>query len=52
MTFAQSRGSEPGFVTANHAAIDWQDAAALLVQGKAANYVMGNFAVASSRKAA
>lgn len=33
------------FVTANHAAIDWQDAAALLVQGKAANYVMGNFAV-------
>lgn len=37
---------EPGYVTANHAAIDWQDAAALLVQGKAANYVMGNFAVA------
>jgi multiple sugar transport system substrate-binding protein len=36
----------PGYVTANHAAIDWQDAAALLVQGKAANYVMGNFAVA------
>ncbi|MFN4157349.1 MAG: ABC transporter substrate-binding protein [Gemmobacter sp.] len=33
------------FVTANHAAIDWQDAAALLVQGRAANYVMGNFAV-------
>ena len=33
-------------MTANHAAIDWQDAAALLVQGKAANYVMGNFAVA------
>lgn len=33
------------FVTTNHAAIDWQDAAALLVQGKAANYVMGNFAV-------
>lgn len=33
------------FVTENHAAIDWQDAAALLVQGKAANYVMGNFAV-------
>ncbi len=33
------------YVTANHAAIDWQDAAALLVQGKAANYVMGNFAV-------
>ena len=33
------------FVTENHAAIDWQDAAALFVQGKAANYVMGNFAV-------
>lgn len=33
------------YVTADHAAIDWQDAAALLVQGKAANYVMGNFAV-------
>jgi multiple sugar transport system substrate-binding protein len=38
---------EPGYVTANHAAIDWQDAAALLVQGRAANYVMGNFAVAT-----
>jgi multiple sugar transport system substrate-binding protein len=40
---------EPGYVTANHAALDWQDAAALLVQGKAANYVMGNFAVAVFR---
>ncbi len=37
---------EPGYITKNHAALDWQDAAALLVQGKAANYVMGNFAVA------
>ncbi len=45
-TFAQwARLVEPGYITANHAAIDWQDAAALLVQGKAANYVMGNFAV-------
>lgn len=35
------------YITANHAAIDWQDAAALLSQGKAANYVMGNFAVAT-----
>lgn len=35
------------YITKNHAAIDWQDAAALLVQGKAANYVMGNFAVAT-----
>ncbi len=33
------------YITKNHAALDWQDAAALLVQGKAANYVMGNFAV-------
>ncbi len=47
-TFAQwAKLVEPGYVTANHAAIDWQDAAALLVQGKAANYVMGNFAVAT-----
>jgi multiple sugar transport system substrate-binding protein len=42
--FAQWARIQP-FITANHAAIDWQDAAALLVQGKAANYVMGNFAV-------
>lgn len=41
---------EPGYITANHAAIDWQDAAALLVQGKAANYVMGNFAVATFKE--
>ncbi|MBA3908357.1 MAG: sugar ABC transporter substrate-binding protein [Rhodobacter sp.] len=34
------------YTTANQAAIDWQDAVPLLVQGKAANYVMGNFAVA------
>lgn len=42
--FAELAKIQP-YVTANHAAIDWQDAAALLVQGKAANYVMGNFAV-------
>lgn len=35
------------YITADHAAIDWQDAAALMSQGKAANYVMGNFAVAT-----
>jgi multiple sugar transport system substrate-binding protein len=46
-TFAEwAKLVEPGYVTANHAALDWQDAASLLVQGKAANYVMGNFAVA------
>jgi multiple sugar transport system substrate-binding protein len=43
-TFAEFAKVQP-YITANHAAIDWQDAAALLVQGKAANYVMGNFAV-------
>ena len=45
-TFAQwARLVEPGYITENHAAIDWQDAAALFVNGEAANYVMGNFAV-------
>ncbi len=43
-TFAEWAKVQP-YITANHAAIDWQDAAALMVQGKAANYVMGNFAV-------
>ena len=43
-TFAEWAKIQP-FITKNHAALDWQDAAALLVQGKAANYVMGNFAV-------
>ena len=42
--FAEFAKLQP-FVTENHAAIDWQDAAAIFVQGKAANYVMGNFAV-------
>ncbi len=42
--FAQFARIQP-YITKNHAAIDWQDAAALMVQGKAANYVMGNFAV-------
>jgi len=42
--FAEWAKVQP-YITKNHAAIDWQDAAALLVQGKAANYVMGNFAV-------
>jgi multiple sugar transport system substrate-binding protein len=45
-TFAEWAKIVP-YTTANHAAIDWQDAAALLSQGKAANYVMGNFAVAT-----
>ncbi len=42
--FAELGKLQP-FVTENHAAIDWQDAAAIFVQNKAANYVMGNFAV-------
>jgi multiple sugar transport system substrate-binding protein len=33
------------YMTANSAAIDYQDAATLLTQGKAANFVIGNFAV-------
>ncbi len=41
----ENLGKLQPYVTENHAAIDWQDAAALFVQGKAANYVMGNFAV-------
>lgn len=47
--FAQWARIQP-YTTANHAAIDWQDAAALLVQGKAANYVMGNFAVGTFKE--
>ncbi len=43
-TFAEWAKVVP-YTTENHAAIDWQDAAALFVQGNAANYVMGNFAV-------
>jgi multiple sugar transport system substrate-binding protein len=48
-TFAEWKKIQP-YITANHAAIDWQDAAALLSQGKAANYVMGNFAVATFKE--
>ena len=48
-TFAEWAKIVP-YTTANHAAIDWQDAAALLSQGKAANYVMGNFAVATFKE--
>lgn len=48
-TFAEWAKVVP-YTTANHAAIDWQDAVPLLVQGKAANYVMGNFAVAAFKE--
>ena len=47
--FAQWARFQP-YITKNHAAIDWQDAAALMVQGKAANYVMGNFAVGTLKQ--
>jgi multiple sugar transport system substrate-binding protein len=36
---------KPGYFIANHAALDWQDAVPSLVQGQAAMYLMGNFAV-------
>lgn len=42
--FAEWARIQP-YITKDHAALDWQDAASLLVQGKAAHYVMGNFAV-------
>ncbi len=35
----------------NHAAIDWQEALPQVVQGKAAMYLMGNFAVAPLKEA-
>ena len=38
--------AKPGYYVENHAALDWQDAMPLFVQGKAAMYLMGNFAVA------
>lgn len=34
-----------GYFLENHAALDWQDAIPQFVQGKAAMYLMGNFAV-------
>lgn len=37
---------KPGYYIENHAAIDWEDGIPPFVQGKAAMYLMGNFAVA------
>ena len=42
--FAEFAKLQP-YVSEGHAAIKWQDAAAIFAQGKAANFVMGNFAV-------
>lgn len=51
-TFAEwAKLIEPGYVTADHVAIDWQDALPLLAQGKAATYLIGNFAVAPLKDA-
>lgn len=36
---------EPGYFNKNHAALAWQDAVPPLVNGEAAMYLMGNFAV-------
>lgn len=36
---------KPGYFIENHAALDWQEAVPLFDQGKAAMYLMGNFAV-------
>ncbi|MBN9065091.1 MAG: extracellular solute-binding protein [Rhizobiales bacterium] len=36
---------KPGYFIDNAAALDWQDAVPLFAQGKAAMYLMGNFAV-------
>jgi len=37
---------EPGYFVENHAAYTWQEALSFMVQGDAAMYLMGNFAVA------
>ncbi|WP_146346630.1 ABC transporter substrate-binding protein [Falsiphaeobacter marinintestinus] len=42
---------DAGFFLDNHAAYSWQEALAPMVQGEAAMYVMGNFAVAPLREA-
>ncbi len=42
---------DAGFFIDNHAAYSWQEALAPMVQGEAAMYVMGNFAVAPLREA-
>ena len=42
---------DAGFFIENHAAYSWQEGLAPMVQGKAAMYVMGNFAVAMLREA-
>ncbi|MDN7676448.1 extracellular solute-binding protein [Burkholderia oklahomensis] len=43
--------TKPGYFLANHASYTWQEAAALLAQGKGAMYLMGNFVVAPMKQA-
>lgn len=51
-TFAKWREMlDAGMFLDNHAAYSWQEALAPMVQGKAAMYVMGNFAVAPLKEA-
>lgn len=42
---------KPGYFIKNHSTYSWQEALAPMVQGKAAMYVMGNFAVAPLKEA-
>ncbi len=42
---------DAGFFIENHAAYSWQEALAPMVQGEAAMYIMGNFAVAPLKEA-
>lgn len=42
---------EPGYFIEDHATMSWQDALAPFVNGEAAMYVMGNFAVDAMREA-
>ncbi len=42
---------KPGYFLENHAALSWQEALTPMVNGEAAMYVMGNFAVAPLKEA-
>ena len=42
---------EPGYFIENHATMDWQEAVGPFVQGKAAMYLIGNFAIGSFTEA-
>ena len=42
---------DPGYFISNHAAMDWREALVPFVEGEAAMYIIGNFAVAAMRDA-